>query len=205
MSKVANLSTTRKVVGSLAIVGTAAAVAGLGTYGTFTSSTTPISTGAATGSVAINLAQPNGAYTIPASVGGFVPGDSMTRAVTLTNSGTEGLGSISLTSSASAPSLLTTDPTSGLQLAIKSCSVPYTQAGSASAPSYTCSGTETSLVNGPAVTNSVLPNMAALTSKGVDNLIFTISLPSTAGNTFQSLSSTLNLTFTGIQRAAQAK
>ena len=205
MSKVANLSTTRKVVGSLAIVGTAAAVAGLGTYGTFTSSTAPISTGAATGSVAINLAQPNGAYTIPASVGGFVPGDSMTRAVTLTNTGTSPLASISLASSASTSNALTSDPVNGLQLAIKSCSVAYTQVGTAASPSYTCGGTERTVLSGPAVNNTALASPAALNPSGVDNLIFTIALPTSADNSFQSLSSTLNLTFTGVQRAAQAK
>ena len=205
MSKLATLSTTRKVVGSLAIAGTAAAVAGLGTYGSFTSSTTPVATGVGTGTVAISLAQPNGAYTIPASTTGFVPGDSMTRAVTLTNTGTQALSNISLGSTAGTSNALTTDTTNGLQLSVKSCSVAYTQGGTPSAPSYSCSGTETTLLNGPAVANSVLPAPNSLNAGGTDNLIFSISLPTSAGNSFQNLSTSLNLTFTGVQRAAQAK
>src|SRR3954468_1099785 len=76
---------TRKIVGSLAIAGTAAAVAGLGTYGTFTDSTTPVATTVQTGTLDINLNQPSGAYSIPVTTANFVPGDSVTRAVNLSN------------------------------------------------------------------------------------------------------------------------
>ncbi len=54
-------STARKVIGSLAILGTAAAVAGLGTYGNFTDSTTPLNTTVDTGALSIDLTQPAGA------------------------------------------------------------------------------------------------------------------------------------------------
>jgi Camelysin metallo-endopeptidase len=199
------LTTTRKVVGSLAIAGTAAAVAGLGTYGSFTSSTNPVATQVGTGSVTINLAQPNGSYTVPASTTGFVPGDSMTRAVTLTNTGTSPLSAITLSSSAGSTNALTTDRTNGLQLAVRSCTVPYTQGGTASAPSYTCSGTERTVLSGPAVSSATLGTPNALAVGGSDNLVFSISLPSTADNSFQNLTASLNLTFTGVQRAAQAK
>src|SRR5215213_111499 len=57
--------TARKVVGSLAVLGTAAAVAGLGTYGNFTDSTTPMNTTVASGTLSIDLTQPAGAYAIP--------------------------------------------------------------------------------------------------------------------------------------------
>src|SRR5919107_3715239 len=50
--------TARKVVGSLAVLGTAAAVAGLGTYGNFTDSTTPMNTAVASGTLSIDLTQP---------------------------------------------------------------------------------------------------------------------------------------------------
>ena len=200
-----NRATTRKVVGSLAIAGAAAAVAGLGTFGTFTSSTTPVATQVTTGSVAINLAQPSGSYTIPATTTGFVPGDSLTRAVTLNNTGTAGLSSITLGTTATASNLLSTDTVNGLQLAVKSCSVPYTQGGTAAAPTYTCSGAETPLLSGGAVSNAQLPGLASLNPGGSDNLVFTISLPTSAGNTFQGLSNTLNLTFTGVQRTGSAR
>jgi hypothetical protein len=200
-----NRATTRKVVGSLAIAGAAAAVAGLGTFGTFTSSTTPVATQVTTGSVAINLAQPSGSFSIPATTAGFVPGDSLTRAVTLNNSGTAGLSSITLGSTASASNLLSSDTVNGLQLAVKSCSVPYTQGGTAAAPTYTCSGAENVLRSGPAVTNIPLPALNSLNPGGSDNLVFTVSLPTSADNTFQGLSNTLNLTFTGVQRTGSAR
>ena len=75
----AERSTTRKVVGSLAILGTAAAVAGLGTYGNFTDSTTPLNATVDTGVLSINLAQPGGVVAIPVSTAGFMAGDTMTR------------------------------------------------------------------------------------------------------------------------------
>ena len=194
---------TRKVIGSLAVVGTAAAVAGLGTFGTFTDSTAPVSTTVSTGTVDINLAQPGGAVAIPATVSNFVPGDSMTRAVNLSNNGTAGLASITLGSSSTASNLLVTDATNGLQLTIKACSVAFTGV-STTAP--TCSGTERTLYGGPAVTtNSSLTGLNSMNAGGTDYLVFTVSLPTSAGNTFQGLSAPLSITFTGVQRNGAAQ
>ena len=194
---------TRKVVGSLAVVGAAAAVAGLGTFGTFSDSTAPVSTTVSTGTVDINLAQPSGAVTIPATVSGFVPGDSMTRAVNLSNNGTSALSSISLNSSSTASNALVTDATNGLQLTIKACSVAYTGVGTTTP---TCSGTERTVATGQAVqTNSVLSGMASMNPGGTDYLVLTVSLPASAGNTFQNLSAPLSITFTGVQRNAAAQ
>ena len=96
-------SATRKVVGSLAILGTAAAVAGLGTYGNFTDSTTPMNTTVDTGTLSINLAQPGGAVAIPVTTSGFVPGDSISRAVNLINDGNSALGSVNVASALTSP------------------------------------------------------------------------------------------------------
>ena len=194
---------TRKVVGSLAIAGTAAAVAGLGTFGTFTDSTTPVATTVQTGTVDINLAQPGGSVAIPANVSGFVPGDSMTRAVNLTNNGTSALSTITLGSSSTASNALVTDAVNGLQLTVKACSVAYT---GVTTTSPTCSGTERSLYAGPAVTtSSVLSGLNSVNAGGTDYLVFTVSLPTSAGNTFQNLSAPLSITFTGVQRNAAAQ
>jgi hypothetical protein len=205
MRKLANISTTKKVVGSLAIAGTAAAVAGLGTFGTFTDSTAPLSTTVATGTVDINLAVPSGGVAIPVTTNGFVPGDSLTRAVDLSNNGSSALSGINLVSSATAGSILTTDQTNGLQLAVKSCSVAWTQGGTASAPTYTCSGTATTLANAPVVTNTTFNGLASMNPGGVDHLIFSISLPTSADNTFQGQSASLSLTFTGTQATGSAR
>ena len=195
--------TARKVIGSLGIIGAAAAVAGLGTFGTFTDSTTPISTTVASGTVDINLANPG--HAIPASTTNFVPGDNMTRAVTLTNSGTAALSSVTLGTTATSSSVLDTNVTHGLQLNLKSCSVAWTQGGTASAPTYTCGGTVTDLGTTPVVSNRTLTGMNSLNPGGVDHLVFSISLPTTADNTFQGKSSTFSLVFTGTQRAAGAR
>jgi hypothetical protein len=202
-------STTRKVVGSLAILGTAAAVAGLGTYGNFTDSTTPMNTTVDTGTLSINLAQPGGVTAIPVTTAGFMAGDSMTRAVNLINDGGSALGSVSLTAQVtSTANVLTTDALKGLQLAVKACSVAWTQGGVPTAPTYTCSGTERSVLSS-AVANAgsavPLTSPASLAAGGVDNLIFSISLPTAADNTFQGKSATLSLTFTAVQRAGTAR
>jgi hypothetical protein len=202
-------STTRKVVGSLAILGTAAAVAGLGTYGNFTDSTTPLNTTVDTGALSIDLAQPGGVVAIPVTTTGFVPGDSMTRAVNLINDGGSALGSVSLTAQVtSTANVLTTDAVKGLQLSVKGCTVAWTQGGTPTAPTYTCSGTERTVLTSPiasAGSSVPLTSPASLAAGGVDNLVFSISLPTAADNTFQGKSATLSLTFTGVQRTGTVR
>ena len=205
---IADRSTTRKVVGSLAVLGTAAAVAGLGTYGTFTDSTTPVDTTVQTGTLSIDLVQPSGAVAIPVTTSGFVPGDSMTRAVNLINYGGAALGSVSLQATVpSALNELSTDATNGLQLAVKACSVAWTQGGTSAAPTYTCGGTERTILSAPVANtgNVALDNPASLAAGGTDHLTFSVSLPTSAGNSFQGKSASLSLTFVGTQRAGTAR
>jgi hypothetical protein len=202
-TRIATSSTARKVVGSLGVLGTAAAVAGMGTFGNFTDSTTPVTTTISSGTLSINLTQQG--YAVPVTTTGFLPGDSMTRAVNLANDGNSPLGSVTLTSAATATSVLTTDTANGLQLTVKKCSVAWTQGGTASAPTYTCSGTETLIGTAPAVTTMTINGAASLTAGGTDYLTFAISLPTSADNTFQGKSASLSLTFTGTQRTGTAR
>jgi hypothetical protein len=126
--------------------------------------------------------------------------------VNLSNDGSTALSSVTLASvSTGASNALTTDSVNGLQLSLKACSVAWTQGGTASAPSYTCSGTTTTMYSGPAAASLQLSNPASLNPGGVDNLVFSVSLPSSADNTFQNKSASLSITFTGTQRAAAAK
>jgi hypothetical protein len=202
MSSSTRAGITRKVLGSLAVIGTAAAVAGLGTFGTFTDSTTPVSAQLTSGTVSIDLAQP--AAPIPAVTTGLLPGDSIARTLTLVNDGNSPLSSVALGVSTTNPSVLTTDPVNGLQLTLKACSVAWTQAGTA--PLYTCAGTERALTTGgAAIGNRTLEAPASLTPGGTDHLLLTLSLPATADNTFQGKTSTLALTFSGVQRAATTR
>ena len=200
---IAKSPTARKVVGSLGVLGAAAAVAGMGTFGTFTDSSTPVATTIASGTLSIDVTQQG--FTVPVTTSNFVPGDSMTRAVNLVNDGSSALGSVTLPRPSPTPSILTTDTTNGLQLAVKKCSVAWTQGGTAPAATYTCSGTETLLGSGPAVSNFTLNNPASLVAGATDYLTFSVSLPASADNTFQGKSAALSLTFTGTQRTGSAR
>jgi hypothetical protein len=193
----------RKIVGSLGVLGAAAAVAGMGTFGTFTDSTTPIAATIASGTLSIDVSQQG--FTVPVTTSNFVPGDSLTRAVNLVNDGSSALGSVTLSTTVATPSVLTTDLTNGLQMAVKSCSVPWVQGGTASAATYTCSGTERLLGSGPAVNNYALSNVASLVAGATDYLTFAVSLPTSADNTFQGKSAALSLTFTATQRTGTAR
>jgi hypothetical protein len=200
---IASSPTARKVVGSLGVIGAAAAVAGMGTFGTFTDSSTPIAATVASGTLSIDVTQQG--FTVPVTTSNFVPGDSLTRAVNLVNDGSSALGSVTLSSTVATPSLLTTDTTNGLQLAVKSCSVPWVQGGTASAATYTCSGTERLLGSGPVVNAFALSSPASLVAGATDYLTFAISLPTSADNSFQGKSAALSLTFTGTQRTGSAR
>jgi hypothetical protein len=193
----------RKIVASVGVLGAAVAVAGLGTFGSFTDSTTPIATQVATGTVSINVTQPGA--TIPVTTSGFVAGDSISRAVDLVNDGSAALSQVSLASVATVPSILTTDATNGLRLTVEDCTVPWTQGGTAQSPTYTCGGGLSSPYSGRAVMDSPLGSVASLAAGGVDHLLLNVSLPSSAGNTLMGQSSTLGLTFTGVQRDGAAR
>ena len=98
-------TTTGKVLASLALVGSAAGVAGLGTYGAFTSSTSANTT-VASGTVNIALgAADSAANRLSVAASGLVPGDTVQRAVTLSNAaGNQALAGITLTSTATTSS-----------------------------------------------------------------------------------------------------
>jgi spore coat-associated protein N len=193
------LSSVRsKVLASAALLGTAAAAAGLGTFGSFTSATSA-SSSVSSGTVSIALgAAGTAANRFSVAASGLVPGDTVQRAVTLSNAaGNQALSSIVLTTSATTSSKLDTDPTLGLQLKIDSCSTPWTETGTAPAYAYSCSGTTKSVLASRAVigTNLALSNLSALAANNADNL-------TAADNTFQNQSSVVSFTFTGTQRAA---
>ena len=192
--------TARKVLGSLGVIGAAAAVAGIGTFGTFTDSTTPLNASVTSGTLSLDLNATGSTATLPMNAAGFVPGDSISRSVDLVNSGNLGFSGISLNSVATTSSLLDTDKVNGLQLSVRSCSVPWAETVTAGAASYTCAGTTTTVVNGPAVNSSGVVNAASLNPQGVDRLVVTLTLPAGAGNEFQGKTSALSLSFTGSQK-----
>jgi spore coat-associated protein N len=202
--------TIKRLVASFAAVGVAAAVAGLGTFATFTSSTTASHT-ISSGTVAIALGA-TGASTNRLTVGAsnVVPGDTIQRSADLINNGgasADNLSGIVLTTTASPSSLLDTEPTNGLQMTIDKCSVPWTEAGTAPAYTYTCSGTTTTVLASRAVigSNIALSSLSSLTTGSTDHLRVMLTLPAAAPNTMQGLTSTISYNFVGTQRVAGSK
>ena len=195
-------SPTRKLLASIAVLGAAASIAGLGTFATFTSSTSASHT-VSSGTVTIALGA-TGASTNRLTVGasGIAPGDTIQRAVDLQNTGNQNLASITLTTTASPSSVLDTDTTKGLQLVIDKCSQAWTESGPPY--TYTCGGTTTSVRASVPVIGSALAlsNLSALTATQTDHLRVTMTFPASADDTFQNKTSTITFTFNGTQRTA---
>ncbi|GAA4381981.1 TasA family protein [Nocardioides caricicola] len=195
MKLIATKSAAVKVLASAALVGGAASVAGLGTFGAFTS-TTSASQDVATGKVVLSSTS-----TFGTPVTNMVPGDTIARTVTLTRSAdTEAFGGVKLTTAGTSSNLLTSDTTNGLQLKVEECSVAWNNGA--------CSGTTTTVVAQRGVvgaTDIPASTLANLNAAGkTANLKVTLTLPATADNTFQGLQNTINFTFDATQRAAKA-
>ena len=186
----------RKILLSLAALGAAASIAGLGTFATFTSSTSTSNTIA---SGTLSLTAPFSRLGTGASP--IAPGDTMQRALDLSYSGTISFASATLTTSASPSSLLDTDGTNGLQIAIDKCSQAWTEAGPPY--TYTCGGSiSTVLATRALIGSAIALSNLTLTTSSTDHLRVTLTFPSGADNTFQNKSSTVSYTFSGSQRAA---
>jgi spore coat-associated protein N len=188
-------SRARKLLLTLAALGAAASIAGLGTFATFTSSTSTSNTIA---SGTLSLTAPFSRLGTGASP--IAPGDTMQRAIDLSYSGTISFASATLTTSAAPSSLLDTDATNGLQIAIDKCSQAWTESGPPY--TYTCGGsTSTVLASRALIGSGIALSNLTLTAGSTDHLRATLTFPSGAGNTLQNQSSTVSYTFSGSQRA----
>jgi hypothetical protein len=191
-------SLTGKLAASVVTITGGAAVAGVGTFGTFTDPATPLGTGTGSGNVSIDLDGDRlGAFFL--AFGGLLPGGSATRTVTLTNDGDTDLASVVLAAVARISSVLDTDRVHGLQLTVRSCSVAWTSDDD-------CAGEQrTVLEPGPVIRAAALDDPASLLPGGTDHLALTVSLPASAGNEFAGRSSALEFTFTAVQRTGAAR
>jgi hypothetical protein len=196
------LALTPKLLTSFAVIGAAASIAGLGTYATFTSSTSAQNQALTSGTVSLTIGAAN---RLAVGATNLVPGDTIQRAIDINNNGSAGtsqVGSITLTTTAAPSSLLDADTVNGLQMNIDSCSKKWDELG----PPYTYSSSGTSsvvLASRPAIGSSIaLSNVTALTAGNTDHLRVTLTLPAVAGNALQGLSSTISYVFTALQRAA---
>lgn len=195
-------STLFKVLGSIAVLGAAASIAGLGTFASFTSSTSA-SQSISSGTVAIALGAAGPANRLTVAASNLVPGDTIQRAVDLTSNSSDPLGSVSLQISGSPNNALLTDA-NGLTVKVDKCSAAWTESGTAPAYTYTCGGTTTRILAATSVGSSAsLSSLAALSSaNSTDHLLVTLALPSAATNALQGLSTSITYAFTGTQRAA---
>lgn len=198
--------TRRRVALALGALALAALLARTGAFATWTATTSATNTVSA-GTVLVALGN-TGASTnrLTVNASGLVPGDTVQRSFDLSNTGSQDLASVALTTGASPSSLLDTDTTNGLQMVIDRCPVAWTESGSSPAFTYSCSGSTTTVVTSRPVIQSALTmsNLTALTAGVTDHLRLTLTFPSSAGASFQGLSSTLTYTFLGTQRAGTA-
>jgi spore coat-associated protein N len=204
-----NRKTTKRLLGSFAVVGAAAAMAGLGTFATFTSSTSATHT-ISSGTVSIALGATGSANRLTVGASNVVPGDTIQRAADLVNNGgasADNLSSVVLTTTASPSSLLDTEATNGLQMTIDKCSVAWTEAGTAPAYTYTCGGTTSTVLASRAVIGSsmALSGLSSLNTGSTDHLRVTLTLPTAAPNSMQGQTSTISYNFVGTQRVAGSK
>jgi predicted ribosomally synthesized peptide with SipW-like signal peptide len=191
---------------ALASLGLGLALAGSGALATWTATTSAGNTVAA-GTVLVALGN-TGASTnrLTVNASGLVPGDTVQRSFDITNTGSQDMASVALTTTASPSSLLDTDTTHGLQMVVDRCSVAWTESGSSPAFTYSCSGSTTTILSSRPVIQSglTMSGLSALTAGGTDHLRLTLTFPSTAGSSFQGLSSSLTYSFLGTQRAGTA-
>ncbi len=108
--------------------------------------------------------------------------------------------------------MLTTDATNGLQMKIEKCAgaLGWRETVSGSAYTYTCdqasagdnAGSRTTVLAQRTIIGSTLSlsNLSALAANNTDDMVVTVSLPSTADNTFQTLSTTVTYMFNATQR-----
>lgn len=210
---------TKKALLSLGAVGVAASMAGLGTFATFNDSTSA-SQAIASGTVDVNLGTAGSAdnrLTIGAS--GLVPGDTVQRRAKVTNAGSENLASVVLTTvdtTIDPDTVLTTDATNGLQMKIERCTGTVGWTESVTTPyTYTCdavlagdnAGVRSAVLASRAVIGAdlALSGMQSVTAGSTDDMVVTLSLPTTADNDFQGKSATIEYTFAGTQRNGASK
>ena len=151
------------------------------TSANFTATTSNPSNTFATATISMSNDKPSANQLV--NITNLVPGDTASRTVTITNSGNAGF-TYTAAASATANTLLWSDTTNGLQVTVlRGATTIYTGA----------------------LKNLALPASGTIAAAGTDTLTFNFSFPSTAGNTFQSLTQDFTITYTATQLAGSAK
>jgi hypothetical protein len=196
---------TGKLALTMGLLAVAGGVVGLGAFATFTG-TASSSSALSTGTVSLAPIGTSGANNrLSVGAAGLAAGDTVARAVDVKNTGTITIVAPTLTTNATASSLLDTDAVNGLQMTINKCSVAWTETGG---PPYTyvCGGTTTAVLTSVPVIGANLALSNITPTSGSDNfLVLTLTLPAGSPNTEQAQSSTIQFTFTATQRAGQSQ
>jgi len=185
---------------TLVVLVAGSVVAG-GVYATFTDTenATPTITSGTVDLAPIGTSAVNNRLSVGASQ--IAAGDTLQRTVNIRNIGTIALSTITLTTSATTSSLLDTDATNGLQLAVSVCDQAWTETGPPF--TYTCGGTTSSVLASRQVIGSTLALSNLNLTANTDNFArVTLTLPSGAPNTLQNQTSVINFAFTATQRSA---
>lgn len=207
MSDVGNKRRLLPVVGGAAGLMLLALVGAGAGWSIFQSSTPVTTQDVSSATVQVSLSGSGSSDSLTVGASDLVAGDTVAREVVLDNSGTGPIGSVTLSiSGPSQANALTTDSTDGLQAEVQTCS-----GGSWSATqladggwSYSCSGTVDTIVDpepvGSLASGASLPASTGSIAPGASvPLVVTLSLPTTAGNSLQGLSTTLSYTFVATQ------
>ena len=200
----ARRATATKVIASVALVAGAASVAGMGTFGAFTDTTTA-NQAVATGTVVLTDDLPNDV--LSADVKGMVPGDWIERPVILTRGGDSAeFGTVTLTTISSKDTLLTSDVTNGLQVTIDACAKKWTVDAATKRMSCTEPVSTAPLAKGAVIgADRTLVGVAEMLNAGkTAHLRVTLALPDTADNKFRTLDTSVNFAITATQRAGKA-
>jgi hypothetical protein len=157
------------------------------TTASFTATTTNPGNTFATATLTISNDKPNAGDLV--NITNLVPGDTAQRVVHITNGGNTGFtyaGSVGAT----ANTLLWSDTTNGLQATVYRCNNCTTPAN---------------IVYSGALKNLAIPASGTIAAAGSDYLTYVFSLPTTAGNTFQTLTQDFTVTYTATQLAGTAR
>jgi spore coat-associated protein N len=180
----------RKIVLSIALLLAAAGALIGGAFATFTDTVTAGPQTISSGTVKLAVGPVNDMLTGATNI---AAGDTVAREADLNSTGaTLADQTITLQFSAPTSSLLDTDPTYGLQVSVKACSVAWARTVVGSPPpafTYTCgAGATTVNINGVASASvsalkaapGILAPLNSLATGGKDFLVFKLELPATA-------------------------
>jgi spore coat-associated protein N len=181
-------ASVRRIFVTLVVLSAASFVVNQGTAASFTATVRSPNNTFSTGSLELTTSAGGSALF---TLSGLVPGDVAVATIDLRNAGSIDANTYTMATAANVPagqtpSVLTSDATRGLQLAVDRCSVAWT----GPAP-YTCTGTATrNVVAGPIVQSSAAMGRT-LPAGTTDYLRIAVSLPEAAGNALSSQSATV--------------